>query len=35
MLQNLLKTIFYGGAVGITFIDYVGYVARVEGQRCV
>lgn len=32
MLKNVIKTIFFGGIVGITTIDCCGYVARVEGS---
>lgn len=31
-MQNLLKTLILAIPVGITVVDVVGYVARVDGQ---
>ena len=32
VMQNLLKTLILAVPVGITVVDVVGYVARVDGQ---
>lgn len=31
-MKSILKTLFYSIPVGITFVDVMGYVARVDGE---